>query len=175
MPVQRPTPGSSADAAPPADPERVARAILLRQLTAGPRTREQLRAALQRRNVPDDVAEPLLERFTEVGLIDDAAYAESLIRSDAASGGLSRRRIAHRLRERGVPEDVAAQAVAGIDPDEEFRAAVDLAQRRGARLRGLDPATARRRLAGYLARRGYPAQTVRRAVDQALEQLPESG
>lgn len=163
-----PTPGSAADDSPPADPERVARAVLLRQLTAGPRTEAQLREALAKRRVPAEVAEPLLARFAEVGLIDDAAYAEALIRSEAAAGGLSRRRVAQRLTAKGVSRDVVATVVAEIDPDAEYQAARDLAARQQRRLAGLDPTTAQRRLIGVLARRGYPPDTVRTVVQETL-------
>lgn len=170
---QAPTPGSAADDSPDADPERVARAILLRQLTLGPRTAAQLREALAKRNVPDEVAEALLVRFGEVGLIDDMAYAEGVIRSEAASGGLSRRRVAHRLRVKGVSSDVAEAAVAQIDPEQEYQSAHDLAERQMRRLGGLERVTAARRLAGVLARRGYPPDTVRRVVQEVLGDSPE--
>lgn len=166
-----PTPGSAADDSPDADPERVARAILLRQLALGPRTEAQLRDALTRRNVPVEVAEVLLVRFTEVGLIDDAAYAEALIRSEAAAGGLSRRRVADRLQAKGVSDELAAEAVAQIDPDQELEAARTLAARQMRRLGGLERAVAQRRLAGVLARRGYPPDTVRRVVRDAFDEL----
>ena len=73
-----PTPGSLADAGPEPDPESVARTILLRRLAAAPRTRAQLAADLAARDVPGDAAERVLDRFTEVGLIDDAAFADDL-------------------------------------------------------------------------------------------------
>ncbi len=165
-----PTPGSSADEVPDADPASFARAILLRQLTVGPRTRAQLQEALHKRNVPPDIGAQLLERFEEVGLIDDRAYADALIRSEASAGGLSRRRVQQRLRLKGVPQEITATAVDSISAEAEEAAAVGLAQRRASRMHGLDPATARRRLTGILARRGYRAETVRRAVAAVLEE-----
>lgn len=165
-------PGSSAREVPDPDPSNVAREILLRQLSMGPRTLAQLRTALSKRNVPPDTAEAVLERFTELGLIDDRAYAEALIRSEAAGGGLSRRRVQHRLREKGVPPDIAAEAIGTIGPDDEQQAAVDLARRRVARMSGLDAQTVRRRLSGILARRGYNPDTVRTAVAAAMDADP---
>lgn len=173
--VKGPTPGTSADDVPAADAERVARGILLRQLTAGPRTEAQLREALRKRNVPHDVAEDLLQRFTDVGLIDDRAYAELVVRSESAGGGLSRRRVAQRLRDKGVAEDVAAEAVDTIDPEDEAAAALDLARRRAKRTVGLDDVTRRRRLMGVLARRGFDHGTVRWAVDIALGEADDEG
>ncbi len=165
---QRHAQGSSAEAVPDTDPSSTARSILLRQLTIGPRTEEQLRQALRKRQVPDDVAEEVLARFAEVGLIDDRAYAESLVRSEAAAGSLSRRRVQQRLREKGVADHIVAEALEGIDLEVEESAALELARRKAARMRDLDPSTARRRLAGVLARRGYSADTVRRVVADVL-------
>ena len=163
-----PTPGSAADDVPQADPESVGRAILLRQLTMGPRSEAQLRQAMARRNVPEDVADRLIARFVEVGLIDDAQYATEFVQSQAAAGALSRRRVQHKLRQKGVAEDTVAAAVAQIDPAEERAAALDLARRRAARMADLDEPTRRRRLAGVLARRGYPSETVFAVVAEVL-------
>ncbi|HEY2306223.1 MAG TPA: regulatory protein RecX, partial [Streptosporangiaceae bacterium] len=71
--------------------EEAARAICLRLLTAGPRTRAQLATALRKRRIPDEVAEAVLSRFTEVGLIDDAAFARAWVESRHHSRGLARR------------------------------------------------------------------------------------
>ena len=65
------------DLGPPADPEAVARAIVLTKLTAQARSRHELTDALAAKAVPADVAKQVLDRFTEVGLVDDAASAGS--------------------------------------------------------------------------------------------------
>lgn len=154
---------------PDADPANVARLILLRQLTARPRTRAQLREALRKRNVPDDVAEQALDRFVEVGLIDDAAYAQAVVRSEAGSGGLSRRRVRQRLVQHGLDEELVARTVADIAEQDEDEAALEFARRKVVRWSDADPATRRRRLTGLLARRGYRSETVHRVVREVLE------
>src|SRR4051795_7655976 len=103
-----PVPGGAADDTPDADPESVARSIVLRQLTMAPRSRAQLADKLAERGAPDDVAARVLDRFEEVGLIDDAAFADMLIRSHRASRGLGRRGLAHELRRKGVDDETAA-------------------------------------------------------------------
>jgi regulatory protein len=163
-----PTPGSAADAGPDADPESVARGIVLRKLTAAPRTRAQLADDLRRRAVPDEVAERVLDRFGEVGLVDDGAFAEAWVRSRHAGRGLARRALAHELKQRGVDDRTVAAAVEEIGPDEEAQAAAALVARRLPATRGL-PADARaRRLAGMLARKGYGGGLAMRVVREAL-------
>ncbi|RJL26536.1 recombination regulator RecX [Bailinhaonella thermotolerans] len=164
-----PAPGSGADEGPPANPEAVARAICLRLLTGAPRTRAQLAEALRRRDVPDDVAEAVLSRFSEVGLIDDQAFSAAWVSSRHAGRGLARRALAAELRQRGVDEDTVRDAVDRLDPDQELQTARDLVARRLPATRGLDPAVRMRRLGGMLARKGYPAGVAFRVVREALE------
>ena len=174
-----PTPGRGADLGPPADPEAVARAICLRQLSGAPRTRAQLAAALSRRNVPADVAERVLSRFGEVGLIDDAEFARTWVQSRHTGRGLARRALASELRARGVDDEITRTAVDTLGPDDEITAARALVVRRLHLTRGLDRGTQVRRLTGFLARRGYPgslsAQVVREVLAAAAEPTGDAG
>ncbi len=163
-----PTPGSGADDAPDADPESAARGIVLRKLTASAKTRAQLEETLAGRGVPDEVAARVLDRFTEVGLVDDAAYADTFVRSRHADRGLSRRALAVELRRKGVDDDTAQEALEQIDPDTERAAAEALVQRRLRSTRGLAYDARVRRLAGMLARKGYPGGLAMAVVRDAL-------
>ena len=162
-------PGSPEDA--PGDPEAVARAVCLRALTGAPKTRKQLADLLVKRGVPDEAAETVLDRFTEVGLIDDAAFARAWVNSRQAGRGLARRALGAELRAKGVDAEVAAEAVDLIDDDDERVAARRLVDRKVPAMRRLDRATATRRLMGVLARKGYngglAAAVVREALDAA--------
>ena len=151
-----------------ADPEAVARAIILRRLTAAPRSRAELAKTLASREVPEPVAGAVLDRFTEVGLVDDAAYAGMLVRSRRASRGLARRALADELRRRGVSDEVAAEALEEIQPEDEAAQARALVQRRLPSTRGADPRSQVRRLVGMLARKGYPSGLALRVVTEAL-------
>jgi regulatory protein len=159
-----PVPGSVADLAPDADPEVVARAIALRQLTVAPRTRAQLAEAMRRRDVPDDVVEKVLDRFEEVQLVDDGEFARQWVQTRHLGRGLARRALSHELRQRGVDEETRREAVEVIGYEEELEAARELVRRRWASMRGDDPARRARRLAGMLARKGYPAGIAYRAI-----------
>ncbi len=149
-----PAAGSAARDAEP-DPESVARAIALRLLTGAPRSRHQLAEAMARRDVPEEVAAKVLDRFTEVGLIDDAEYARMLVRSKRESRGLATRALAEELRRKGIEPELANAALADVQPEDEEASARDLVRRRWRP--GLDPAVQRRRLLAMLARKGYPS------------------
>ena len=164
----QPTPGTAADETPEADPESVAKGIVLRRLTAAPRSRAELAADLAARDVPDDVATRVLDRFTEVGLVDDQAYAQLLVRTRRDSRGLARRALQQELRRKGVGDEEAAAALDGITLDDEVATAEALVARRLPSTRGLPYETRVRRLAGLLARKGYGSGLALRVVRDAL-------
>lgn len=151
-----------------ADPESVARTIVLTKLTAQARSRHELSEALAAKAVPEDVAERVLDRFVEVGLVDDVAFADAWVRTRQTSRGLARRALAHELRGKGVDDDVIRDSLDQIQPDDERDTARALVTRKLRSTRGLDRTTRTRRLAGLLARKGYPAGLAMQVVREAL-------
>jgi regulatory protein len=147
----------------------VARSICLRALTGAPKTRQQLADLLARRGVPEEAATAVLDRFGEVGLIDDAAFARAWVSSRQAGRGLGRRALQAELRSKGVDQDVAATAVALVDDEDEREAARRLVERRLGGMSRLDRATATRRLVGMLARKGYGGGLASAVVREALD------
>jgi regulatory protein len=142
---------------PEADPESVARKILLDQLTGQARSRKELSDKLAKKNVPDDIATRLLDRFEEVGLVDDEAFARSWVASRGSGGGkgLARRALAQELRRKGIDAEVVGEALDEIDPEDEEAAARALVRKKLRSLSRVDDVTATRRLVGMLARKGY--------------------
>ena len=163
----------SRELGPEADPESVARTILLDQLTGRARSRRELADKLRSRNVPDEIATRLLDRFTEVGLIDDAAFARQWVESRQAGKGLAKRALSDELRRKGVDPEVTREALDELDPDVEEAAARRLVRKKLPSMRRLDHATATRRLAGMLARKGYPADLAMAVVREAIAGAPE--
>jgi regulatory protein len=152
------------------DPEEQARQICLQLLTIAPKTRAQLAAALRRRGIPAEAAEAVLARFTDVGLIDDAAFARAWVESRHYSRGLSRRSLSAELRRQGVETEEIREAVDTLDPDQEVATARRLVEQKMAGTRGQPPQVRVRRAAGVLARKGYPPGLVFRLVKEVLEQ-----
>ncbi|MFZ4240202.1 recombination regulator RecX [Streptomyces murinus] len=160
---------------PSGDPAERARAICLRLLTGTPRTRKQLADALRKREIPEDVAEEVLSRFEEVGLIDDGAFADAWVESRHHGRGLARRALARELRTKGVDSTLIEEAVGQLDSDQEEETARELVARKLRATRGLDRDKRIRRLAGMLARKGYPEGMSLRVVRRALEEEGEDG
>lgn len=142
---------------PDADHEAVARKILLDALTGQARSRKELADKLAKKDVPADLAAALLDRFEEVGLVDDEAYARAWIASRQPGKGLARRALAQELRRKGIDDEVAREALDEIDPADEDAAARALVRKKLRTVRGLDQQKATRRLVGMLARKGYGA------------------
>lgn len=156
-----------------ADAYAVARAVVLRLLTGAPKSRSELEKALRRKGCPDDVAAEVLDRFEQVGLVDDEAYAQAFVRSKQAGRGLARRALSHELRKKGVDDELAQAVLDEVDPQDERERAHELVAKRLRSMHGLDRTVQTRRLAGMLARKGYGSDVTRVVIAEALDAQPE--
>ncbi len=166
-----PNPEIAGDTEP--DPHSVAKAIVMRQLALAPRSRGQLEAKLAQRGCDPVVAAAVLDRLTEAGLIDDEAFAEQLVQSRQRTKGLSGAALRKELRDKGVDDELARQAVGGLDDESERARAEALVSKRLRTLGGLEPQVQARRLAGMLARKGYPSAIAYAVVRDAIAGAPE--
>ncbi|WP_308219847.1 regulatory protein RecX [Arthrobacter jinronghuae] len=156
-----------ADADPPEEvvpltPEEAyaeAKAIVLRQLTASPKSRKQLETKLAEKDIPPDAAAAVLDRFEEVQLVDDAEFARLWVRSRSQSKSLARGALRRELTEKGIAPDLAAEALEQVSADDELEAARALARKKLQMSADLSDRGVRdkqtRRLVGMLARKGY--------------------
>jgi len=162
----------------PATPSRAeeqerARAIVLRTLSRSPRSRFELFQRLTDREVSAEIAEELLDRFEEVGLIDDAEYAAMLVRTRHNERGQARRAIAQELRRRGLSDLHAQAALEQLDDDAEMQRARELIARRIDSVRNLPRERALQRLVGYLGRRGYSTGQALSVIQPALDECDD--
>jgi regulatory protein len=137
--------------------EELARALCLRLLTARARTRAELAGQLAKRGYPDDVSARVLDRLTDVGLVDDAGFAEQWVHSRRANAGKGKRALAAELHTKGVDNDVITSVLGGINPAAERGRAEQLVRARLRRenLGDADDARVSRRMVAMLARRGF--------------------
>ena len=167
-PMQKPRDEPADPEVPDEDPEAVGRRILLRRLTDRPRSRAELAEALAGRDVPSEMATRLLDRFEEVGLVDDEAFARTWVQTRMGNKGLARRALGAELRRKGVADDVVRTVLDEIDGDTETEAARRLVRRKLPTTRGLDTQVRMRRLAGMLGRKGYPPGLAFQVVREEL-------
>ena len=144
--------------------------MCLRLLTARARTRAELEGQLAKRGYSDVVSKSVLDRLTQVGLVDDADFAEQWVRSRRVNAGKGKRALAAELRTRGVDDEVITATLAGIDAGAERERAEQLVRDklRREKLGDDDDTKVMRRLVGMLARRGYGQTT---AVDVVTSEL----
>jgi regulatory protein len=151
------------------DPTGYARQVCLELLELGPRTRQELARALAKKGVPEDAAEQVLERFTDVGIIDDALFASMWVTSRHRGKGLAGRALSQELRRKGIDDELVRDAVGSLDASQEEETARSLVRRKLPATRGLATDARIRRLAGMLARKGYSGGLAFRVVKEELE------
>ena len=159
------------------DPHDVARQIVLRQLAMAPRSRAELMQKLAQRGCAADVAATVLDRMTQVGLVDDQAYAQMLVRVQQSGRGLAKCALARELRTKGIEDHLAEEALASISDEDERDRARALADKKLRAMHGLGIEVQTRRLAAMLARKGYSSSVtyavIREAIADAPEHLPD--
>jgi regulatory protein len=165
---------SDGEPAPVTEPELPARQVKrasnvsLSGLSRRNLSRWELENLLRSRDLDDETVAFEIARLEGVGLIDDAALAETLVRTQHERKGLGRQAIIGELRRRHIDQAVIDAAMTGLDGDDERDRAFELAEKRAGQLSSYDHETAKRRLTGYLQRKGYNSGLVREAVDHAL-------
>ncbi|HWV24037.1 MAG TPA: regulatory protein RecX [Thermomicrobiales bacterium] len=147
----------------------IARALNL--IAYRPRAAGELATKLREKGFSPDAVEAAVARMTDLGYLDDRDFADRWVESRQSGRPRSVRMLKQELRQKGVDREIVESAVenAGID---EFGDALELARKRATSMTGLDPITRERRLGGYLARRGYGFDIIRRVLEQ-LESDPE--
>ena len=142
---------SGEETRPPPDPFETA----VRLLAFRPHSRLELKRKLQQRRCDGAAIDAALERAAELGYLDDAAYARTLVR--LRSGSRGRSAIGAELAARGISRDLAGEALADLDPDLQLEAAVRLLRKM--------PVTAARPelLLARLQRRGFSPDLARKA------------
>lgn len=142
---------------------------LLRRLGRSALSEREAHSFLISHGLRADQARDVVAAFVDRGYLDDAAVAEQLVAKLVQRTGISRSGLNRALSNRGISREMAATAVAMLDPDTELQVAGEIAERRARQLGGLPRDVAERRLTGFLIRRGYPAAMVRTLVATALE------
>ena len=150
------------------DPMGHAREIVLTQLTAAPKSRAQLEKKLADRDVEPDVAEAVLDRMEDVGLVNDSELAVMIVRSQVAGRGLARRALRQELSKKGITGQDAELALEQVSDDDERIRARHLVDKKLRTMSRLDEETKKRRLIGFLGRKGYSGSVAWAVIQDAL-------
>jgi regulatory protein len=154
--------------------EQRAKNIVLHQLSKGAKTSMQLREILQQREIPEQIAEAVIQRFTEVELVDDKQYAQGISDSRRRTKGMSKSAISRELSQKGLDAETIQSVTEDITPEQELETATELAVKKHGQMLSLSKEVRTRRIAGFLSRRGYPSSIVFAAIREAEEQAVKS-
>ncbi|REE71697.1 regulatory protein [Rhodococcus wratislaviensis] len=152
--------------------ETQAKDLCLRLLTDRARSRAELAERLAKKGYSAEIAERVLDRLTEVGLVNDADFAQQWVHSRHTYSGKGKRALALELRRKGIGQDDAAEALAQIDSEDERARATELVAKKLRTVSADDRDRAVRRLVSMLARRGFPQGM---AFEVVKEQLDRAG
>ncbi len=138
-----------------------------RLLTYRPRSRRELGEKLREKGFHDDAIETVIDHCTRFGYLDDLKFAVQWASSRVRLRSFGRRRIERELRDKGVDrETVSAAFEAVFSPDTELGTAMEAAEKKMKTLTSADRETRRRRLAGFLERKGFSFEIIRSVVKE---------
>lgn len=143
-----------------------ARSDAQRYISAAEHTMKQLRSYLERRSYLAAVASEICGWAADTGLVNDMRYAEVFVRSHSLRSPMGNFRIRMELRRRGVPSDIIEEVLSGRD-EEQLRET--LASEIRGKYGNMEHERAYRRASGYLRRRGFGFDLVRRVLEEALD------
>lgn len=145
--------------------DRAARFIAVR-----PRSEQEVRRNLKGKDVDPAVIDAAVERLYKLGYLDDAAFAAFWVKDRSTFKPISPRALRYELKQKGVPESDIAEALADVEVDD---AAYRAAQSQVRKFRGGDKAEFRKKLNGFLQRRGFGYGDARKAIEQLIVELEE--
>ena len=152
-------------------PEELARKHLLKELNKGLRSRSQLARLLEKLEFEESLIYELLDRYEDVGLIDDKVYARALVNTRRKLKKVSRSVIQRELTVAGIAPEDSAEPLEALDRESELELATELALKKLRTMNSLDSDTQYRRVSGYLARRGFSGGLVSAAIREARQQV----
>jgi len=144
----------------------------LRFLSYRPRSEAEVRRYLQGKAVSPAVEEEVIERLTRANLLDDLDFARYWVENRVSFNPRGLRMLRYELRQKGLSDEIIAQALTDLDEEE---GAYQVALRRGRRLAHLDKVSFRKKLSAHLLRRGFPYEVVNPTVERAWQELGAEG
>lgn len=136
-----------------------------RYLTHRPRSRAEIEAKLRDKDFDEAVINAVLSGLIRLGYLDDEKFARLWAESRVRLRAFGRRRIERELRVKGIDPSIIRETIDGVfAADHEIDIAKKAAARKAAGMNSLDRETRRRRVAGFLERKGFPYDVIREVL-----------
>ena len=149
---------------PTAEALAAARETALRVLDRTAASSSQIRQKLTKAGFLPEIAEEIVTRFGEVGLLDDREYAAMLVRTRFQERGLVGKALVQELNRKGIDPGLQVEALEQITPEQEVENAQRLAEKKARSLHNVSYSQAMRRIGSFLARKGYSPSQCREAT-----------
>lgn len=131
-------------------------------------SREELRKKLLKRDLMSEAVNELIIKLENSRLLNDEEFAHRFVRAQRENRKLSRAVLKRELSKKGISAELADEAVAEVDGEEEL--AREVAAKKAASTRRLDYAVRERRILGMLARRGFPSAICIKVTQEVLDE-----
>jgi regulatory protein len=134
-------------------------------------TRKEIRDKLVERGYMNEVIQDVIATLERYGYLDDRIYAEEWIHSRIRLKPKGKTALRQELARKGIEKSIIEGALnQAFDESKEADMVLNLARQKVRSYSGDDPSTARRKLQGFLLRRGFDFETVRDAIKQVMEE-----
>ena len=130
-----------------------------------PRASGELQRKLREKGYAAEAAEAAIQRMLDLGYLNDADFADRWIENRQEHKPRSRRMLQQELMQKGIDRDLIQEALEETAIDE-FGDALELAHKKAGSMSGVDQATRHRRLSGFLGRRGYGYDVIRKVLEE---------
>ena len=144
----------------------------LKHLQRKPRTRSEIAKYLMQKDYDEGIIHQVLDQLEREWLVDDAAYAEQWAEQRVTRHYKGRRWIQPELKQKGVHEQHIANAMASLDPEQEWESALAAARKKWRQTSG-ETHIKKQKVAAFLARRGFPMELCRRAAGEAAQDIED--
>ncbi len=135
-------------------------------LSYRPRSVAEVRRNLRKKKIDDEVVEAAIERLTRAGLLNDREFARYWVDNRVQFKPRGERALRYELREKGVVSSSIAEALEDFDEESAARKVAEAGARR---LAHHEPRDFRRKLEGYMSRRGFSYATIKPLIEKMLE------
>ncbi len=153
--------------------ENEAKDVALRFLSFRRRTEKEIKTKLQSRGFDEKTIKRTIEKLKGYDLINDLEFATAWVKERLEYKPRGKRLLRLELWKKGIKKEIIDQVIGDLCRDED-KSALELLERIKKKYRNLDPLVARRRMYGYLLRRGFSYETSKSAMKQSLKPLPSA-
>jgi regulatory protein len=145
--------------------KKEAKDVALRFLSFRRRTEKQAKDKLQKKGFDEKTIKATIDKLKEFDLINDLEFATSWVKDRLAFKPRGKKLLKQELWKKGIKKEIIEQVTEELCQDED-KSALELLEKIKKRYKGLEPKVAKRRMFGFLLRRGFSYETIKKALNQ---------